>query len=109
MYGYADRRGSNRQYAQTQGLGHPSYNGIPQHRYMCTLCSNRGHYDHQCHYAQQVMHHVTAASIKVQQQEDSDYQYGIQNAYADNGQEAYDATQQQAYPTQLQQPPMPNL
>ena len=108
-YDYTDRRGLNRQYTQTQGLGHPSYNGIPQHRYMCTLCSNRGHYDHQCHYAQQVMHHATAASIKVQQQEDSDYQYGIQNAYANTEQAAYDASQQQAYTTQPQQPQTPNL
>ena len=67
---------------QPQGLGHPSYNGIPQHRYVCTLCSNKGHYDHQCHYAQQIMTHATAASFKAQQQEDYDYQHGIQSAYA---------------------------
>ena len=108
-YDYTDRRGSNHQYTQTQGLGHPSYNGILQHRYMCTLCSNSGHYDHQCHYVQQVMHHAMAASIKAQQQEDSDYQYGIQNTYADTDQEAYDASQQQAYTTQPQQTQIPNL
>ena len=107
-YGYF-RRGSNRQYTQSQGLGHPSYKGIPQHRYICSLCSNRGHYDHQCHYAQQVMNHATAASIKAQKQEDSDYQYGIQNAYADHTQDPYTASQQQDYSMQSQQPPNPNL
>ena len=101
--GYPYRRGSNRQ-TQPQGIGHPSYNGIPQHRYVCTLCSNRGHYDHQCHYAQQVMNHATAASIKAQQQEDSAYQYEIQNAYADQTHETYDRSQPQEYVIQPQQP-----
>ena len=55
------------------------------------------------------MHHATVASIKAQQEEDSDYQYGIQNAYVDTEQAAYDASQQQAYTTQPQQPQMPNL
>ena len=53
------------------GLGHPSYKGIPQHCYICSLCSNKGHYEHQCHYAQQIMNHATAASIKAHQQEDA--------------------------------------
>ena len=101
--GYQQRRGSNRQ-AQSQGIGHPSYNGIPQHRYVCTLCSNRGHYDHQCHYAQQVMNHATAASIKAQQQEDSAYQYEIQNAYADQAHHSYEGSQPQQYVMQPQQP-----
>ena len=73
------------------------------------MCSNKGHYDPQFHYAQQVMNHATAASIKAQQQEDSDYQYGIQNAYADQTQNPYTASQQQDYPMQSQQPPIPNL
>ena len=50
------------------------------------------------------MNHATAASIKAQQQEDSDYQYGIQNAYADHTQENYSVPQQQDYAMQLQQP-----
>ena len=55
------------------------------------------------------MHHATTASIKAQQQEDSDYQYGIQNAYADTGQDAYDTSQQHDYSPQPQQPQTPNL
>ena len=50
------------------------------------------------------MNHTTVASIKAQQQEDSDYQYGIQNAYADNTQDSYTASQQQDYSMQPQQP-----
>ena len=55
------------------------------------------------------MNHATAASIKAQQQEDSAYQYGIQNAYADPRQDTFNTSQQQDYPMQLQQPQDSNL
>ena len=32
-----------------------SYKGIPQARWVCNLCANRGHYDHQCQFAQDFM------------------------------------------------------
>ena len=86
-------------YEQPQGLGHPSYKGIPQHRYVCSLCSNRGHYDHQCHYAQQVMNHATAASIKAQQVEDAAYNYPPINHYANVEQNAYATQQPEFYDT----------
>ena len=77
--------------SSVSGLGHPSYKGIPQHHYICSLCSNKGHYDHQCHYAQQIMNHATAASIKAHQQEDAVYDYNSQQQYQNQYQETYTA------------------
>ena len=77
------------------GLGHPNYKGIPQHCYICSLCSNKGHYDHQCHYAQQIMNNATAASIKAHQQEDAAYDYNSQQPYQNQYQETYTAQNQQ--------------
>ena len=86
-------------YDQPQGLGHPSYKGIPQHRYVCSLCSNHGHYDHQCHYAQQVMNHATAASIRAQQVEDAAYNYVATNNSVQGVQDNYPTQQPQTYDT----------
>ena len=63
------------------------------------MCSNRGHYDHQCHYAQQVMNHATAASIRAQQVEDATYSYPTTNNYATGEQDAYATQQPQVYDT----------
>ena len=38
------------------GTGDPDYKGIPQYRYICGICRNRGHYDHQCHTLQHLAH-----------------------------------------------------
>ena len=81
--------------SSVSGLGHPSYKGIPQHCYICSLCSNKGHYDQQCHYAQQIMNHATAASIKAHQQEDAAYDYNSQQQYQNQYQETYTAQNQQ--------------
>ena len=86
-------------YDQSQGLGHPSYKGIPQHRYVCSLCSNRGHYDHQCHYAQQVMNHATAASIRAQQVEDATYNYAATTNSVQGAQADYSTQPPQTYDT----------
>ena len=90
------------------GLGHPSYKGIPQHHYIWSLCSNKGHYDHQCHYAQQIMNHATAASIKAHQQEDAAYDYNNQHQYQNQYQETYTAQNQQN-DQQHNQPQNPNF
>ena len=36
--------------------GDPQYKGIPQYKYLCGICHNRGHYDHQCHTLQHLFH-----------------------------------------------------
>ena len=90
------------------GLGHPSYKGIPQHCYSYSLCSNKGHCDHQCHYAQQIMNHATAASIKAHQQEDAAYDYNYQQQYQNQCQETYTAQNQQN-DQQHNQPQNPNF
>ena len=38
--------------------GNPNYGGIPQYKYLCNVCGNKGHYDHQYHTAHQVMQHI---------------------------------------------------
>ena len=38
------------------GTGDPQYKGIPQYKYLCGICHNRGHYDHQCHTLQHLFH-----------------------------------------------------
>ena len=89
------------------GLGHPSYKGIPQHHYICSLCSNKRHYDHQCHYAQQIMNHATAVSIKAHQQKNAVYDYNNQQ-HQNQYQETY-TVQNQQNDQQHNQPQNPNF
>ena len=45
-----------RGYSPQAGTGDPEYRGIPQYRYICGICRNKGHYDHQCHTLQHLAH-----------------------------------------------------
>ena len=45
-----------RGYVPQAGTGDPEYRGIPQYKYICGVCSNKGHYDHQCHTLQHLAH-----------------------------------------------------
>ena len=54
--------GQQQQYYQNQSQQNQyasniqqSYKGIPQARWVCNLCANRGHYDHQCQFASDFM------------------------------------------------------
>ena len=67
---------------------------MTQHRYIYSLCSNKGHYDHQCHYTQQIINYATAASIKAQQQEDNNYN-AQQQPYQNQYQETYTSSNPQ--------------
>ena len=49
-------RPRGRGYMPQAGTGDPEYKGIPQYRYICGICRNRGHYDHQCHTLQHLAH-----------------------------------------------------
>ena len=41
----------------TSGVSRSPYHySIPQYRYICGICRNRGHYDHQCHTLQHLAH-----------------------------------------------------
>ena len=59
------QRGNRGQYMNSKPFaqryaeqGNPNYGGIPQYKYICNVCGNKGHYDHQCHTAHQVMQHI---------------------------------------------------
>ena len=41
-------------------MGDPEYQHIPQYRYICGVCRNKGHYDHQCHTLQHLAHAIQA-------------------------------------------------
>ena len=43
-------------YALQAGTGDPEYRGILQYKYICGICRNKGHYDHQCHTLQHLAH-----------------------------------------------------
>ena len=47
-----------RGYALQAGTGDPEYQGIPQYKYICGVCRNKGHYDHQCHTLQHLAHAI---------------------------------------------------
>ena len=47
-----------RGYMPQAGTGDPEYRHIPQYRYICGVCCNKGHYDHQCHTLQHLAHAI---------------------------------------------------
>ena len=47
-----------RGYMPQAGTGDPEYKGIPQYKYICGVCRNKGHYDHQCHTLQHLAHAI---------------------------------------------------
>ena len=49
-----------RGFAPQSGTGDPGYKCIPQYKYVCGVCRNRGHYDHQCHTLQHLAHAMQA-------------------------------------------------
>ena len=67
-----------RGYAQQAGTGDLEYRGIPQYKYVCGVCRNRGHYDHQCHTLQHLAH-------AIQTQQAQNYNGANTNPENDNG------------------------
>ena len=53
-----------RGYVPQAGTGDPEYRGIPQYRYICGICRNKGHYDHQCHTLQHLAHAMQSQQIQ---------------------------------------------
>ena len=73
--GYQPR---GRGYAPQAGTGDPEYRGIPQYKYVCGVCCNRGHYNHQCHTLQHLAH-------AIQTQQAQNYNAANANPEIDNG------------------------
>ena len=61
------------------GTGDPQYKGIPQYKYLCGICHNRGHYDHQCHTLQHLFHAMQIQNGQNAQTQNTEYDNSSQN------------------------------